>query len=323
MRKIFILALSATLLAVGSSAHGQPAKLYRVGVILQGGPFYTMVDGLRDGLKELGFGEGKQILLEIRDTRGDLKAVEEAARSLELEKVNLLYTVATSVTIAASKSTANTPIVFNAGTDPTVVGLVESFAKPGGRLTGVHFLTTDLTGKRLEILRELLPKLHRVVTFYNPSNASAAESAKQGREDARRLKVQFIERHVASVDELQKTLLEFKVGEADAYVDASDAMVFSQSQLVINMAKLKRLPTMFQEQSLIPKGGLASYGVSFHEVGRLSAKYVQRILMGTRPQNMPVETVRKIDLVLNLRTAHDIGMTIPPKLLTQADRVIK
>ena len=133
MRKIFILALSATLMAVGSSAHGQPAKLYRVGVILQGGPFYTMVDGLRDGLKELGFVEGKQIFLEIRDTRGDLKAVEEAASSLEREKVNLLYTVATSVTIAAKQSTANTPIVFNAGTDPTVVGLVESFAKPGGR----------------------------------------------------------------------------------------------------------------------------------------------------------------------------------------------
>jgi len=320
---LLISGLCALIFAICVPAEAAEVKLYRVGVILQGGPFYTMVDGLRDGLKELGFVEGKQILLEIRDTRGDLEAVEEAASSLEREKVNLLYTVATSVTIAAKQSTANTPIVFNAGTDPTVVGLVESFAKPGGRLTGVHFLTTDLTGKRLEILRELLPKLHRVVTFYNPSNASAAEFAKQGREAARRLKVQFIERHVASVDELQKTLLEFKVGEADVYIDASDAMVFSQSELVINMAKLKRLPTMFQEQSLISKGGLASYGVSYHEVGRLSAKYVQRILMGTRPQNMPVETVRKIDLVLNLRTAHDIGVTIPPSVLAQADRVIK
>ena len=321
--KVIGVVLCALLFAVRVSAAAQQAKVYRVGVILQGGPFYTMVDGLRDGLKELGFVEGKQILLEIRDTRGDLKAVDDAASSLEREKVNLLYTVSTSVTIAAKQSTTNTPIVFNAGTDPTVVGLVESFAKPGGRLSGVHFLTTDLTGKRLEILKDLLPKLHRVVTFYNPSNASAAESAKQGREAARRMQLQFIERQVASVDELQKTLLKFKVGEADAYVDASDAMVFSQSQLVINMAMLKRLPTMFQEQSLIPKGGLASYGVSYHEVGRLSAKYMQRILTGTRPQDLPVETVRKIDLVLNLRTARGISVTIPPELLAQADRVIR
>jgi putative tryptophan/tyrosine transport system substrate-binding protein len=323
MRKIFILALSAMLMAVGSSAHGQPAKLYRVGVILQGGPFYTMVDGLRDGLKELGLVEGKHFALEIRDTRGDLKAVEEAARSLEREKVNLLYTIATSVTLAGKRATANIPIVFNAGTDPTVVGLVESFAKPRGRLTGVHFLTTDLTGKRLEILRDLLPKLHRVVTFYNPSNPSASESAKEGREAAGYLKVEFVERHVASIEELQSALRVFRAGEADAYVEAADAMVSSQAQLIIDMARAKVLPTMFQEQSLIPKGGLASYGVSYHEVGRLSAKYVQRILMGTRPQDLPVETVRKTDLVFNLRTAQAIGLAISPNMLARADKVIK
>ena len=318
-----IVAIVLTFIFGGAVAEAQQAKVYRVGVILQGGLFYAMVDGLRDGLKELGFVEGKQFLLEIRDTRGDLEAVDETARSLEREKVNLLYTVTTSVTIAASRSTANTPIVFNAGTDPTIVGLVESFAKPGGRLTGVHFLTTDLTGKRLEILRDLFPKLHRVVTFYNPSNPSATESAKQGREAARHLQVQFIERHVASVKELQAALLTLRAGEADAYVDVSDAMVASQGQLIIDTAKAKRLPTMFQEQSPVAKGGLASYGVSYHEVGRLSAKYIQRILTGTRSQDLPVETVRKIDLVLNLRTAREIGLTVPPNVLTQADRVIK
>jgi putative tryptophan/tyrosine transport system substrate-binding protein len=322
-KKILLLVLTTIILTPLHLAYAQQAKVYRVGVILQGGPFYTMLDGLRDGLKELGFAEGKQFLFEIRDTRGDLKAVDEVARSLERENVNLLYTVATSVTIAASRSTANTPIVFNAGTDPTVVGLVESFAKPGGRLTGVHFLTTDLTGKRLEILRDLVPKLHRVVTFYSLSNPSARESAKQGREAARYLKVDFVERHVASVEDLQTALRAFRPGEADAYVDASDAMVFSQAELVIDMAKAKKLPTMFQEQSLIPKGGLASYGVSYHEVGRLSAKYIQRILTGTRPQDLPVETVRKIDLVLNLRTAHEIGVTIPPNVLARADKVIR
>jgi putative ABC transport system substrate-binding protein len=114
-----------------------------------------------------------------------------------------------------------------------------------------------------------------------------------------------------------------KTSEVDAYVDASDAMVFSQAKLVIETARAKKLPTMFQEQSLIPNGGLASYGVSYHEVGRLSAKYVQRVLTGTRPQNLPVETVSKIDLVFNLRTAHEIGLTIPPNVRARADKVIR
>jgi putative ABC transport system substrate-binding protein len=200
---------------------------------------------------------------------------------------------------------------------------VDTFAKPGGRLTGVHFLTTDLTGIRLEFLRDLLPKLRRVVTFYNPSNPSATESAKQGREGARHLQIEFIERHVTSVEELQTALQAFRTGEADAYVDASDAMVVSQAQLIIDTAKAKRLPTMFGEQSLVAKGGLASYGVSYHETGRLSAKYIQRILTGTRPQYLAVETVRKIDLVFNLRTAQQIGLTIPANMLLRADKVIK
>jgi putative ABC transport system substrate-binding protein len=324
-RRIFVLLclLPAVLLSIGFSVQAQSTKPYRVGIIHQGGPFYTMVDGLRDGLKELGLVEGKQFFLEIRDTHGDLKVVEEAARSLERKKVDLLYTVATSVTIAARRATVNIPIVFNAGTDPTVVGLVDTFAKPGGRLTGVHFLTTDLTGIRLEFLRDLLPKLRRVVTFYNPSNPSATESAKQGREGARHLQIEFIERHVTSVEELQTALQAFRTGEADAYVDASDAMVVSQAQLIIDTAKAKRLPTMFGEQSLVAKGGLASYGVSYHETGRLSAKYIQRILTGTRPQYLAVETVRKIDLVFNLRTAQQIGLTIPANMLLRADKVIK
>jgi putative ABC transport system substrate-binding protein len=144
---------------------------------------------MRDGLGELGFKEGKQFVMDIRDTKGDLNAVNEAARDLERDKVNLLYTVATSVTIRARQATTDTPIVFCAGTDPVSLGLVDSFARPGGRLTGVHFLATDLTAKRLEILKDILPRLHRVVTFYDPSNPVARESARLGRQEAHRMKV--------------------------------------------------------------------------------------------------------------------------------------
>lgn len=310
-------------LAMSLGADAQPRKVYRVGVIHAGGPYYEVVEGLRDGLKELGFEDGKQFVLDIRGTKGDLNAVEQAARSLEREKVDLIYTLPTSVTAAAKRATAHTPIVFCAGTDPVALGLVESFAKPGGRLTGIHFLTTDLTAKRLEILKEILPKLRRVVTFYDPNNRSTMEAIKSAREAARILKVELMERQVTSVEALRAGLQALKPGEADAYFWVSGVMVTSQAQLIIDAARTKRLPTMFQDGSLVAKGALASYGVNYHEVGRLSAKHVQRILTGTNPKDLPVENMDRLELVLNLRTARELGITIPQVLLLRADQVFQ
>ena len=200
--KLLFGALAAAVLLPVHLASAQDTKVPRVGVILQGGPWYAVVDGLRDGLRVLGLVEGKQFVLDIRDTRGDLKAVEEAAKNLEQLKVSLIYTAATSVSLAAKRATKNIPIVFVAGTNPVTVKLVESIPAPGGRLTGVHVRATDLMGKRLELLREVVPGLRRVVTFYNPSNRSALEAAKEGREAARILGLEFMERQVASVEEI-------------------------------------------------------------------------------------------------------------------------
>ena len=155
--------LSAMLLALCSSVEAQQAKVYRVGVIHQGGPYKAVVDGLRDGLRQSGMEEGKHFVLDIRDAKGDLKAVEEAARNFEREKADLLYVVTTSAVTAVKNVTSKSPIVFAVGSDPVASGLVQSFGKPGGRLTGVQYSATDLTGKRLEILKEMLPKLSRVV----------------------------------------------------------------------------------------------------------------------------------------------------------------
>ena len=175
----------------------------------------------------------------------------------------------------------NVPIVFCIGSDPVAMGLVENFAKPGGRLTGVHFLVRDLTSKRLEILKEILPKLRGVVTVYDPASQVAKESAQLAREEAKRLGLKFIERHVKSVEELRQALQALKAGEADAFFYTPDPMVVGQAQLIIDTAKAKKLPTMFHEQSLVAKGALASYGQSYYEIGRLSAKYVQKVLSGT------------------------------------------
>jgi putative ABC transport system substrate-binding protein len=308
----------------GATAEAQQPKPYRVGVLLPGEAWYEIINGLRFGLRQLGLEEGKQFVLDIRDTKADLKTAEEAARNLEREKVNLIFTTRTSVTIAARRATANIPIVFSAGSDPVVLGLVESFAKPGGRLTGVYEPGTDLTAKRLEILREIVPKLRRLVAFYDPRNPVASQSAKLAREEVARVRgIDLIERHFASVEELQAGIRAVRVGEVDAFFQLSDSMVNNQAQLIIDTARVKKLPTMFLDQSAVIKGGLASYNVSHHEVGRLSAKYVQRILTGVKPHDLPVEGVDKIELIINLKAAKQIGLTIPPNVLVRADKVIK
>jgi ABC-type uncharacterized transport system substrate-binding protein len=324
-RRTFIGSVASSVLAAPLSAfaQAQQAKVYRVGVILEGGPYYTAVDGLKNGLKALGFAEGKDYVLEIRDLKGDRRAAETAARSLEKEKVDLIYTVAASVTIAVKRATTEVPIVFAVGTDPVAEGLVDSYARPGGRLTGIHYANTDLSAKRLEILKEILPTLRKIVTFYDPSNRVPLEGWKSAREAARMLNIEIVERHVASVEELRLGVKALKPEEADAYFYFGDAMVFSQAQFIIDAARAKKLPTMFVDTSLVAQGALVSYGVSYYEGGRLSAKYVQRVLTGTSPQNLPVESLSRVELVVNLKTAREIGVTIPQAVLLRADEVIQ
>jgi putative ABC transport system substrate-binding protein len=322
-KKLLIFVMVAALLAPLHFAAARQVKIHRVGVILQGGPYYVVVDGLRHGLRELGFLEGQHFILEIRNTQGDLQAVEGTAKALEQEQVDLLYTVTTSATVATKRATATIPIVFCVGTDPVTVGLVDAFAKPGGQLTGVHWLSTDLTGKRIELLKEIVPHLQRIITFYNPANPAARESVRQAREGARRLGVELIERQAASVAELQAALHALRAGDADGYVAVSDAMVDSQAQLLIDTAKATRLPTMLYDAGQVLQGGLASYSADFQEVGRLSAKHVQRVLTGTAPKDLPVEEVTRLALVVNLKTAQHIGVTIPDLVLYRADKVIK
>jgi len=314
-----LLAFCALPLAV----EAQQARVYRVGVVLEGGLYFSAVDGLRDGLKELGLEEGKLLVLDVRDAKSDLRSVEAAARMLEGEKVDLIYTVSTSVTLAVKRATKSVPVVFYAGTDPVSVGLIESFGKPGGRFTGIAGQYSGLTGKRLELLKELVPSLRRVVTFYSPDNPAAQQSVKIARDAARQLKLDLVERPVASADEFRTALGALRPGDADAFFYLSDAMVASQAELIIESAKAKGLPTMFQERGAVAKGALAAYGESFYTIGRLSAKLVQRVLLGAAPKDLPVEQVDRFHFVINLGTAKSLGLTIPKELLLRVDEVIE
>jgi putative ABC transport system substrate-binding protein len=322
-RRTVLCGLTATLVTSFVAEAQQSAKRYRVGVIHQGGPYGAVIQGLRDGLRELGVEESKHFALDIRDTKGNLGAVADAAKDLARARVDLIYTVPASVSLAAKRATTDLPIVFCAGTDPVGLGLVESLAKPGGRLTGVHFLSTDLTAKRLEVLKELLPKARRFVTFYDPGNPSARESSALGREAAKQLGVELIERRVSSVEELLSGLQAIRPGDADALLTISDAMAMSHIPDLIDILKPKRLPSMIADLNLGGAGALAGYGVNYYEVGRLSAKHVRRILSGTPPRDLPVESIDRVQLVLNLRVAREINLTIPQSLLLRADRVIE
>jgi putative ABC transport system substrate-binding protein len=278
---------------------------------------------LRLGLRELGLEEGKHLILEVRETNGDQKAVEIAATDLERGKVALVCTVSMSVTLATRRVTTQTPLVFFVGSDPVAAGLVEGFARPGGRLTGVHNQLFDLTGKRLEILKQMIPRLRRVVTFYDPSNPVTRESVPRSRAAAQQLGVEIVERRVSSAEELRLSLQGLRPREVDAVIVTPDAIVASQSQLIIDAARAKRLPTMFHEVSRVANGALAAYGYNYREAGRMAAKYVQRILAGAHASDLPVENYDRIELALNLRTAREIGLTIPPAVRARADTVIE
>ena len=323
-RRAFLGTLAGGLLAAPFAAETQQAgRVYRIGVVLQGGPYFADIDGLRDGLKELGLVEGRHFVLDLRDTKSDLSLVESVARTLEEQKVDLIYSITTSVTLAAKRATKSVPIVFYTGTDPVAVGLVESFRKPGGRLTGVYGRFTELTAKRLELLKDMMPRLRRVVIFYSPDNPAAQISMRIARDAAGRLQVKLVERPVDSVEAPRAGLRALRPGEADAFIYASDAMIVSQEELFLDTSRTKKLPTMLSYQGNVSKGALASYGENRFTLGRLAAQYIQRVLLGANPADLPIEQIDKLHFVVNLKTAKALGLTIPTALLARADEVIQ
>jgi putative ABC transport system substrate-binding protein len=304
-------------------AEAQQTRAFRVGVIHQGGSYDQAIVGLQNGLRELGWKQGEQYLLHMRNAKGDLKAVGAAASSLEAEKVDLICAFSTSTTLSARDATKTVPIVFHVGTDPVKIGLVKSFRQPGGRLTGVYSQVTDLTAKRLQILKEMVPRLRRVMSFYNPDNPSALESVKVAREGAQQLDVTPVERPVRSVEELRVAMRALRPGEVDGLLHISDAMLTSQSELLVDIVKTKKLPLIMQDKESVVRGGLASYGISYYMGGRLTAKYIQRVLLGEKPADLPIEQVDRQQLVINLKTARLLGLQIPESLRQRADEIIQ
>ena len=318
---IALLALTAGAWPLASRAQ---TGIKRVGVVYQGGPYEASIEGLREGLKAAGLEEGRHFALLVRNVRGDAVAAEAAARALERDdKVDVIVAFSTTAARAAKLATADVPIVFATGDDPVALGLVDSIAAPGGRLTGFHYLTNDLTAKRLEMLREIVPKLRRVVTFYDPRNPTSVSGLAAARDAARKLDIDVTAQQVTSPQEIRDRLRTLSAVEAEAFFFVPGALITSHSALIVEAANAMRLPTMALEPGIVRAGALASYGLGFRESGRRPVRYVARILAGSLPRDLPVEAVDQPTLAINLMTAKAIDLDIPPLLLMRADEVIE
>ncbi|HEV8342011.1 MAG TPA: ABC transporter substrate-binding protein [Candidatus Binatia bacterium] len=327
-RKAFAVLLSVTtlyLLVPSGSKAGQARQLARIGILIpESGRAETQsVKGLRDALKELGYKEGANILVEMRDAKGDRGALKPMADDLVGKKVHLIFTTGTRATQTAKAVTSEIPIVFRHSADPVALGLVKSMTRPGGNITGVAGFALQMTEKRLEILKQILPGVRRVHIFYDSNDKFSRENFAFARKSAEKLGLEVVERGVKSSAELKKSLASLQKEEGDAFFHVADDLVEGEADFIFDTARQKKLPTMFNEELWAIKGALSSYGPSYYQMGRQAAGLVDKILKGQKPENLPVEPAKKFDLAINLRTANVLGLTIPPEVLKKADRVIR
>ena len=316
--------LPAPLQPPAKPGSAEPSRPARIGVLhLSTEPEAPVVIGLRQGLSDLGYADGRDVILEIRPGRGRPEAVVAAARELITAQVQVLVSAGTVATQVAREVAGDLPIVFTQVGDAVAAGFVQSLARPGGNLTGFSHLLPATTGKRLELLREIVPGIRTVLTLYDPANPSSASAAEVGRTSAERLGVAIRERHVKSREEVSVALAEIDRGIVDAVLVLPDSLVVNAGEEIIEVADKHRLPVMFHEDTWVRRGGLASYGASFTDLGRQAATYVDKILHGARPSDLPVQQAVTFEFVVNLKTAQVLGLTIPPSVLLQATEVIQ
>jgi putative ABC transport system substrate-binding protein len=281
------------------------------------------VIGLRDGLVELGYRENEQFVLGVRFTQGDTAALPAAARELVQHEVDIICTDGVDAAKAAQLATSRIPIVFVAARgDPLGLGLIQSFARPGGNITGVTHLDLELSPKRLELFHEIIPGLKRVLFPYDPTDASAMAAVRMYREAARRLGIELVEKPAQTVEEVQATLEQISKDEVDGILKPPSVSL-NIPGFILETAGQQGIPTMFDAAFWVEQGGLASYGPDFYASGRQAARLVDKILKGTKPAEIPVEVNSKIEFVINLKVAKALGLTIAPEVLYRADRIIR
>jgi ABC-type uncharacterized transport system substrate-binding protein len=300
------------------------ARPLRIGALTASWGPTPQVIGLRDGLRELGYRDHEHFFLGIRFTQGDTAALAAAARKFVQDGAELLFADADDSAKAAQLATTSVPIVFASVADPIGTGLVHSFASPGGNVTGVADLGLELSPKRLEIFREIIPDLQRVLYLYHATDAHSRAALKLYREAASALGMVLVEQAVRSEEEAQAKLAQSHKGDVDGIL-APLSLALNLPGEILKAAAQRAIPTMFSIHGrfLVEHGGLVSYGADSYASGRQAARLVEKISKGTAPAAIPVEVNSRIELVINLKVAAALGYTIAPQVLYRADRLIR
>jgi putative ABC transport system substrate-binding protein len=321
-----IVTLTLSLLAAPLAVEAQPsAHVPRIGLLSIFAPAVgqSKAENFREGLREVGYMEGKNILIETRWAEGHRERFAELAADLVRMQVAVLVTDTTPVTLAAMQATHTIPIVIITSGDPVEAGLVASLARPGGNVTGLTFQAPALSGKRLELLKEAAPQTTLVAVLWNAANPSHVSFLRETEAAARALGLQLHAVEVRSPADLDRAFEAIARTRPSALITLADGMLVDNRTRIVAFAAQSRLPAVFPDRDFAEAGGLMTYGPNLAANFRRAAYYVDRILKGAKPADLPVEQPMKLELVLNLKTAQALGLTIPPTLLFQADEVIR
>jgi putative tryptophan/tyrosine transport system substrate-binding protein len=305
----------------------QPTKIPRIGVLYSGlsGVSAPQLDGLMQGLRELGYADGKNITIEYRFAEGKLDRLTDLAAELVRLKVEVIVAAGGTPTIvAAKKATPTIPIVFPTVGDPVALGIVASLARPGGNITGLTIRNPELGGKRLELLNEVVPRARRVAVLVQEGNVAHALDLKEMQPAAAAMGLELHQISVQSPNDLESAFSKMTgtVGATALFLQAA-VLFFDNRKRIADLAIRSRLPAIYDTREVAEAGVLMSYGSDRFDLARRAAFYVDKILKGTKPADLPVEQPTKFELIINLKTAKQIGLTIPPNVLARADRVIK
>jgi putative ABC transport system substrate-binding protein len=320
-----LVALSLTLMLVSSNSEAQePRKPIRIGVLTLGfAPSTRPIKAFRQGLREHGYVEGRNIALEFRFADGRTDRLAALATELIGLKVDIVVTESNVAALAAKRATQTIPIVMAVAGDPLKAGVVASLARPGGNITGLTLIHPEVSGKRLALLKEAVPKIGLVAVMWNPTNPAALEFLRQTEEASRSVGVQLQAIEVRNPGELTGAFDAVTTARPSALISLGDGMLWSVRTRIVDFALKNRLPGVFPERDFPEAGGLMSYGPDVAANFQRAAVFVDKILKGAKPGDLPIEQPTKFELVINLKTAKALGLAIPPSLLLRADQVIE
>ncbi len=323
-----IVTLTLSLLAAPLAAEAQPpTHVHRIGALLSGpGPTPgrgPIVEAFLEGMRALGYVEGQHLVLEYRAAAGHYERLPALAAELVQRKPEVIVTQGTPAALAAKDATTTIPIVMVGVGDPVESGLVASLARPGGNITGRSLLAPELVGKQLEFLKDVLPSVSRVAVLWNPANPFTARMVRAADVAAQAVGVQLHRVEARGPDAFDSAFAAMTSAHAGALLVLGDAMFFQHRRRLVELAATNHLPTMHNIRPFVEAGGLMAYGPSTLDRRRRAAVYVDKILKGTKPADLPVEQPTRFELVINLKTAEALGITIPPTLLFQADEVLR